>query len=84
MPRKGTYEKQFLLFFCVLGLLLTIIITPARGDSFEDDYIPGEVLVTLRPGRNINHFHARFGTTTLEQLNDTTTYRVKLKAAIPS
>lgn len=73
-------NKFFSLFF-VLGLLLTMIVTPApvRGDIFEDDYIPGEVVITLRPGRNINNFHARFGTTTLEQLSGTNTYRVKLK-----
>ncbi len=75
-------KNKFFSSFFVLGLLLTMIVTPApvRGDSFADDFIPGEVIVTLRPGRSINNCHVRFGTTTLEQLTGTTTYRVKLKA----
>jgi Subtilase family len=73
-------NKVFSLF-CALGLLLIVAIAPVpvRGDIFADDFIPDEVIVTLKPGRTINGFHARFGSTTLEQLTGTATYRVKLK-----
>jgi subtilisin family serine protease len=72
-------KNKFFSLVCVLGLLLAMIVTPARGDSFADDFIPGEVVVTLKPGRNINSFNARFGTTTLEQLTGTNTYRLRLR-----
>ena len=71
-------KNKFYFLFCVVGLMLTMSSIPVLGDTL-DDFIPDEVIVTLHPGRNINAFHARFGTTTLEQLPATTTYRVKLQ-----
>jgi hypothetical protein len=81
MERNGTMKNKVFSLFCALGLLLIVAIAPVpvRGDIFADDFIPDEVIVTLKPGRTINGFHARFGSTTLEQLTGTATYRVKLK-----
>lgn len=75
-------KNKFFTFVCVLGLLLTMTFLPAsvRGDQM-DDFIPGELIVTLRPGSSLNAFHSRHNTTTLEQLSGTTTYRVKLPAS---
>ncbi len=75
-------KNKFFTLLCVLSLLLAAFITPTlvRGDGFENDFIAGELIVTLRPGFTINTFQARYGTTTLEQLTGTTTYRVKLRA----
>jgi subtilisin family serine protease len=59
--------------------LFTILIAPpfsVRGDDNMDDFRPGELLVTLRPGANINQFNARNGTSTLEVLTGTNSYRL--------
>ena len=63
---------------CALLFFLLLIAPPfsVRGDDYLDDFRPGELLVTLKPGANINQFNARNGTSTLEVLSGTNSYRL--------
>ena len=67
---------------CVFAAILVLAAPPfvVWGDDFDDDYRPGEIIVTLKPGANINLFNARNGTFTLEMMAGTTTYRLGLTA----
>jgi subtilisin family serine protease len=65
-----------------LALILTPLVAPpvaVEGDSsYQDNFRSGEIVVTLRRGANVNAFNARHGTTTLERLNGTDSYRLGL------
>ncbi len=80
MKRKKMPTIFKLTCFCTLILALALPPFIASGDDFNDDYRPGEIIVTLRAGANINQFNARNGTFTLETLPGTTTYRLGLQA----
>jgi thermitase len=70
------------ILLCVFTLSLALFVAPFAviGDSPQDAYRAGEIVVTLRPGADINDFNARQSTSTLERLAGTDTYRVRLPA----
>jgi hypothetical protein len=74
-----------MVLLCAFALILTLIITPpftVKGDDDSDSFRPGEIVITLRPGANLNEFNARYGTTTLEQLVGTDSYRLGLPPGV--
>ena len=50
----------------IFSLAATLALACLGPVSYADDYVPGEVLVTLKPGQDIGRFNQTFNTTTLE------------------
>lgn len=83
---KAQYRFRLLklgLWGLVLGLvamvLLANIATVQADDDFPDDIIPGELIIRLEPGYNINTINTEYQTTVLDQISDLNLFRLKLK-----
>lgn len=59
-----------------LGLLIAFAPLCASAAPPEERDEPGDLVITLKPGKSIEALNRRYGTTTLEQIRGTDTFRV--------
>lgn len=66
---------------CAFGLITLLTSENCFAQArYRDSYIPGEMIVSISPGKTISQFHGRHGTRTKDQLPGTTRYRVIIPA----
>jgi thermitase len=70
---------SLVLWLVALVLIADITIVQADDDDFPDDIVPGELIVRLEPGYNINTINTKYQTSVLDQISDLNLFRLKLK-----
>jgi len=66
---RKIYQSVVILLVLILG-----------SHAYAQNYIPGELLVHLRPGTSINQFNQNYGTWTLASSSFNTSYRLAIPA----